>query len=132
MNKDELAYCGLSCTRCKSKFAEVRNKMNELDIVFKKVNMQEMARVIPFMNSKYKGYKKLVSFFSQECPSCRNKGGNPFCGIRKCALKKKYATCAECSTGFCSKFKPLFKIHDDGEIQNTIKKLKEQICPQKK
>jgi hypothetical protein len=124
MEKEEVAYCGLSCRECKRKFAEIRQKVAELDSLFDKVNMKAMAKAIPFMNAKYTGYKKLVGFFRNECPGCHKKGGNPFCGIRKCTTKKGYATCAECSTGLCKKFSMLFRIHTDNEIQTTIGKLK--------
>ena len=123
MNKEDIAYCGLDCELCKSKFADIRQKIRILDEAFEKVNMKEMAKAIPFMKFKYWGYKKLTAFFNKECSGCRNKGGNPFCGIRKCATKKDYFTCAECGD-LCKKFKPLFKIHTDNEIQTNIKQIK--------
>ena len=124
MEKEDIAYCGLDCKLCKSKFADIREKISSLDEAFEKVNMKEIAKAIPFMKFKYRGYKKLTNFFSQECPGCRHKGGNPFCGIRKCAIKKGYFTCAACDD-FCKKFKTLFKIHLDNEIQTNIKQIKE-------
>ncbi len=124
MNKEDIAYCGLDCELCKSKFADIRQKIKILDEAFEKVNMKEIAKAIPFMKFKYRGYKKLTAFFSEECPGCRNKGGNPFCGIRKCATKKGYFTCAECDD-LCKKFNTLFKIHIDNEIQTNIKQIKE-------
>jgi hypothetical protein len=125
MNKEDIAYCGLDCALCKSKFADIREKVGALDDAFDKVNIKEVVKVIPFMRFKYRGYKKLTGFFSTECPGCRDKGGNPFCGIRKCAAKRGYFTCAECDD-LCKKFKTLFKIHDDNEIQENIKEIKEK------
>lgn len=89
------------------------------------VNFDEVAKVIPFMKSKYKGFQKIMKFLNnEECPGCRNNGGNPFCGIRKCATKKKnYFTCAECES-LCRKFKMLFKVHTDNEIQNNLEYIK--------
>ncbi len=124
MNKEDIAYCGLDCELCKSKFTDIREKTKILDEAFEKVNMKEIAKAIPFMKFKYWGYKKLTAFFSEECPGCRNKGGNPFCSIRKCAMKRDYFTCAECDD-LCVKFKTLFKIHVDNEIQHNIKQIKE-------
>ena len=95
-----------------------------LEEVFETVNIKEITKVIPFMKLKYFGYKKLIAFFSEECPGCRNNGGNPFCSIRKCAIKKGYFTCAECDD-LCKKFNTLFKIHIDNEIQTNIKEIKE-------
>ena len=125
MKKEDIAYCGLNCELCKKNFAEIRQKIQSLDESFENVNMQEIAKAIPFMKSKYRGYKKLTAFFSQECPGCREKGGNPFCGIRKCATKKSFFTCAECDA-LCKKFNALFKIHVDNEIQTNIEEIKEK------
>jgi hypothetical protein len=126
MKKEDIAYCGLSCARCKSNFAEIRQKMKDLEGAFEKVNIKEMAKVIPFMKSKYRGYKKLIAFFSSECPGCRSNGGNPFCAIRKHNKKRNRFSCAECSAAPCSRFKSLFAIHNDNEIQNNLKQIKEK------
>jgi hypothetical protein len=132
MDQAEFAYCGLNCTECQRRFADIRSRERDLEAAFEKVNIKEMARAIPFMNSHYRGYKKLMSFFRKECPGCRNKGGNPFCGIRRCASKRRYYTCAECSTALCKKFKSLFKIHSDNEIQHNIRQIKESSGNSKK
>ena len=127
MDKEHIAYCGLDCEKCKRKFTDIRHKFKELNKAFEKVNIQEMVKVIPFMNSKYRGYKKMSDFFSHECPGCRDGGGNPFCGIRKCSSKRHYSTCAECNTSLCKKFKNLFKVHNDNEIQDSIKQIKDSL-----
>lgn len=123
MKKEDIAYCGLSCKLCKSRFDDIRKKIAALDHAFEKVNIHEMVKHIPFMGFKYRGYKKLASFFSYKCPGCREKGGNPFCRIRKCATKRTYYTCAECES-LCKKFNMLFKVHNDKEIQANIAQIK--------
>ncbi len=121
MEKSDIAYCGLNCSACKSRFAVIKERAVELKIAMDSVNFDEVAKVIPFMKSKYKGFKKTMDFLNnEECPGCRNNGGNPFCGIRKCASKKNnYYTCAECES-LCKKFNMLFKVHIDNEIQENI------------
>lgn len=119
MKKEDIAYCGLNCETCQNNFADIREKIQVLDDAFKKVNVEGMVKVIPFMKSRYRGYRKLTSFFSAECPGCRQKGGNPFCGIRECATKKGYYTCAECE-GLCRKLNKLCIIHEDNEIQTLL------------
>ena len=119
MEKQDFGYCGLSCTTCKDRFAGIRKQLDDLDAAFDEINMKEVAKAIPFMNSKYKGYQKLAKFFKTECPGCRNGGGNPFCSIRKCAKKKGYSTCVECETDICKKFKTILKVHTDNEIQDN-------------
>ncbi len=66
MSKEDFAYCGLSCTECKSRFGEIRQKMKDLDEVFEKANVKAMAKAIPFMKANYQGYRRLVSFFKRE------------------------------------------------------------------
>lgn len=125
MEKSDFSYCGLNCATCKDKFATIRKKMKELDEAFEAVNIKEMAKAIPFMNSKYQDYRKMADFFNHECPGCRNNGGNPFCGIRKCSKKKGFTTCVECSSDICKKFKSLLRVHIDGEIQNNREVIKQ-------
>ena len=118
-----ISYCGLDCDKCREKWAEIRKNANSLDEKLKNINFEEIVKTIPFFKLKYNGYLKTIKFFTQECPGCRNNGGNPFCGIRKCAIKKGFTTCAECEK-ICKKFKPLLKIHNDNEIQNTLAKIR--------
>lgn len=119
MKKEDFAYCGLNCSVCRERFADIRTKMESLDKALTEVNITEMVKVIPFMGSNYKGYIKFIKFFSNECPGCRENGGNPFCGIRKCVQKKGFETCVECDDDICKKFSSLLKIHSDNEIQNN-------------
>ncbi|MCD4651445.1 MAG: DUF3795 domain-containing protein [Candidatus Cloacimonetes bacterium] len=125
MEKESIAYCGLNCERCQHNFADIRDKANALVEAMNKVNFSEVAKVIPFMNSKYKNFMKIIKFLNSECPGCREGGGNPFCGIRKCAKKKEYFTCAECKQ-FCKRFNMLFRVHTDNEIQNNIEQIKKE------
>ena len=125
MNKTEFAYCGLNCSTCKERFQIIREKINELDTAFDQVNITEMAKAIPLMHAKYRSYRKMADFFKNECPGCRDNGGNPFCGIRKCAKKKGYGTCVECAADLCGKFKGLLKVHNDNEIQDNRDLIKE-------
>ena len=122
MEKNDIAYCGLNCKLCQEKFADIRESAVILNEKLNNINFKEMAKVIPFMKNKYKGFLKIMKFLNNDlCPGCRNKGGNPFCGIRKCATKRGYFTCAECELEYpCKKFNMLFRIHIDDEIQNTI------------
>lgn len=125
MDKMDIAFCGLNCKTCQERFADVRAKGAELDEALANVNFEEIAKLIPFMKGKYKGHQKMMAFLNHECSGCRNKGGNPMCGIRKCAKKKGYFTCAECDS-LCKRFKPLCKVHTDHEIQDNIAAIQEK------
>lgn len=124
VKKEDFAYCGLNCTTCKNKFADIRKKIIELEKAFDEANVEEIVKVIPFMKLKYLGYKKFINFFKNKCPGCRKGGGNPFCSIRKCAKKKGYFSCAECKSDMCKKFKLILKVHKDNEVQNNRKIIK--------
>ncbi|MCD4829072.1 MAG: DUF3795 domain-containing protein [Candidatus Cloacimonetes bacterium] len=125
MEKESIAYCGLNCALCQRKSADIKDKAHALMAALNGVNFSEVAKVIPFMNSKYKNFLKIVKFLSGECPGCRQGGGNPFCGIRKCAKKKEYFTCAECEQ-LCKRFKMLFRVHIDNEVQDNIARIKQE------
>ena len=125
MEKETIAYCGLNCERCQRNFTDIREKAEALVEAMNRVNFSEIAKVIPFMNFKYKRFLKVIEFVSHKCPGCRNGGGNPFCGIRKCAKKKNYFTCAECEQ-LCKRFNMLFKVHTDNEIQKNIEQIKKE------
>ena len=78
MDKEDIAYCGLDCELCKSKFADINQKIRILEEAFEKVNIKEIIKAIPFMKFKHRGYKNLIAFFSEECLGCRNKGAIHF------------------------------------------------------
>jgi hypothetical protein len=126
MVKEDVSHCGLNCKKCKEKFGKIKKLGLELEIAMEEVNFKEVAKVIPMMKSKYKKHKKFMEFFKNDCPGCRKGGGNPFCAIRKCNTKKNYFTCAECGKGLCSRYKMLFKVHIDNEIQDNIKAIREK------
>lgn len=119
MKSNDFAYCGLNCTSCQQKFTNIRLKLTELDDTFSKVNIASVVKQIPFMKGNYKGYRKLSNFFMHECLGCRQGGGNPYCSIRKCAIKKGYSSCVECETDMCKRYKGILEVHDDNELQNN-------------
>lgn len=127
-NGEKIAYCGLDCEECREWFDSVGVKVRELDKVLAIRNFSEISKEIPFMQRKYKGYKKLTKFFlGEKCPGCRSGGGNPFCKIRKCSIKLNYTTCAECESIYCNKFKGLLKIHNDGKIETKMSELQKSL-----
>ena len=125
MDKEAIGYCGLNCERCQTRFTDIRDKANALLEAMDAVNFSEMAKVIPFMGFKYNRFMKVIEFVNYKCPGCRQGGGNPFCGTRKCATKRGYSTCAECEQ-LCKRFNVLFKIHTDNEIQDNIERIRKE------
>ncbi|MFW6365292.1 MAG: DUF3795 domain-containing protein [Spirochaetota bacterium] len=124
MTREDIACCGLNCETCKDRFGRIRERAESLQQALDEAHFREVARVIPFMNAKYRGFTKVMDFFTGEkCPGCRAGGGNPFCGIRKCVRKKGYDSCAECET-LCRRFNMLYRIHADNEIQTNIEMIR--------
>ena len=52
MEKEDIAYCGLDCKLCKSKFADIREKISSLDEAFEKVNMKVAILSVVYVNAR--------------------------------------------------------------------------------
>lgn len=85
--KNMIAYCGLDCEKCDAHIATVNND----DLLREKT-----AKLWAEMNNAP------ITAEMINCDGCRVDGvKTPFCDsmceIRKCALKKRVETCADCS-----------------------------------
>jgi hypothetical protein len=65
-------------------------------------------------------YKVLGAMVKFRChKGCRDGGGNPFCRIRKCCIKKGYKGCWLCKEfETCKKLDDLGGVHEKGHIKN--------------
>lgn len=82
-----IACCGLDCEKCEARLATINN-----DDKLKKKVAEEW--------SKLNGIEITVEMIN--CEGCRVNGVKTvycesLCPIRKCAMEKHFATCAECS-----------------------------------
>lgn len=61
------------------------------------------------------GFKEFWAFLtnlsdlSKACPGCRQGGGPPFCGIRKCAEKRGVTVCVDCDEYPCHRIEAIGK-----------------------
>jgi hypothetical protein len=89
----DIAYCGLDCAACPAYHAAER------------MTMAERQDVADMWTAKYGG-----TFVAEEidCVGCTQEGRHiPHCEnqceIRKCAIEKAVATCAECAEYGCAR-----------------------------
>ena len=102
--KDFISYCGLDCEFCEARLATINNDDNARAAVAKKWSEWNKTEITPEMIN---------------CTGCRIAGvKTPFCGnicgIRKCAMSKKYETCADCAEmESCTKLSMITKNNAD-------------------
>jgi hypothetical protein len=104
--KDDLrlvTYCGLHCDLCSS-----RGRMPKQAAALRDAMRTEGWE---FWGNEVPGFKDFWQFLNvmvdKPCPGCRQGGGPPFCGIRKCARKKGLDLCIECKEWPCSRIEGL-------------------------
>lgn len=85
--KKMIAYCGLNCEKCDAYFATIND---DQDLRKKTAKLWTELNNTPILPEHF------------NCQGCRVDGiktvfCDSICGIRQCALKKRVATCGECS-----------------------------------
>jgi len=102
--KDDLkliTYCGLHCDLCSSR-GRLPKQAATLRETMRKEGWEEWGGSFP----RFKEFWQFLNDMSmpdKSCPGCRQGGGPPFCGIRKCARKKGLDLCIECREWPCSR-----------------------------
>jgi hypothetical protein len=100
--KDKLrlvTYCGLHCNLC-SQRGRIPLQSAALRDTMRKEGWEFWGNTIP----GFKGFWKFLGGMSdpdKSCPGCRQGGGPPFCGVRKCARRKGLDLCIECEEWPC-------------------------------
>lgn len=92
-----VTYCGLYCGLCSSQ-NRLPQRAQALHQTMKKEGWEFWGGEVP-------GFKEFWKFLTGltrgACPGCRQGGGPPFCGIRKCARKRKVDICVHCRDWPC-------------------------------
>lgn len=100
-----VTYCGLHCKLCAAR-SRIPRQANELRESMLKEGWDSWGKNIP-------GFNEFWSFFTdlcnKACPGCRQGGGPPFCGIRKCARRRKVDVCVFCDEYPCERINGLAK-----------------------
>ena len=131
--KDEklIAYCGLFCGECFGYEQKIHNLARDLRKELRKKNYDKFASFMAksgfgkkFINYD-KCYEVLGEMIKFRChKGCRDGGGNPFCGIRKCCQKKGFDGCWQCEEFTkCKKLDILKDVHGNAHIKN-LKRIK--------
>ena len=123
--KQLIAYCGINCSECFSYKMTVSEAAKSLRRELRAARLKGAWKEIPFLG-EYEPFKKSLDGLAVlRCPKgCRGGGGNPWCKIRKCALKKDYWSCAECEEmEDCKKLKPISMGHKMENVKN-LKRIK--------
>lgn len=111
---DNIAYCGIDCKKCEAYIATVNDDNNLREKVAREWSKLNNVKITPEMIN---------------CSGCRMDGVktifcSTICPIRKCALEKKYETCAECiELKKCIKVGKIFESNEEAYL-NLKKNLK--------
>ena len=106
--KDKLrlvTYCGLHCNLC-SQRGRVPKQASALLETMRKEGWEYWGDSVPGFKDFWK-FLDGMSTSEKTCPGCRQGGGPPFCGIRKCARGKALDLCIECKEWPCDRIKGL-------------------------
>ena len=119
---DLIAYCGLDCGRCFSYTKTVSEAAKQLRRTMRAEKIKQVWPTIPFLGD-YNAFKKhLDALAALRCRGCLEGGGNPFCKIRKCCLKRGYGSCAQCDDfERCEKLAFLEPGHGDVHLKKLRK-----------
>jgi hypothetical protein len=100
-----VTYCGLYCDLCSAR-GRLPGQASALRDTMRKEGWEYWGESFP----RFKEFWKFLNDMSEpkkSCPGCRQDGGPPFCGIRKCARKKGLDLCIECEEWPCSRIEGL-------------------------
>jgi hypothetical protein len=123
---DEVAYCGLHCTRCFGNTGAVADLARDLrkelrayryDLFAEVAAREGFGKVFADYDKCYQVLGAMVKFRCRK--GCRPGGGNPFCNIRKCAKGRGHEGCWECDEfAECEKLEFLEGAHGGAHTRN--------------
>ena len=111
MGEDKLklvTYCGLYCGLCAARGRIPRQASKLKDAMTKEGYDQWGKDFLPGFEGFWEFLGNLCDP-EKNCPGCRQGGGPPFCGIRKCAQKRGVDVCPFCDEFPCDKVKMIAK-----------------------
>jgi len=138
-----IAYCGLYCSECHSHTGKIADLARDLRKELRQERFDKTAESLSAV-SFFKVFKKypdcyevLGGMVKLRCrKGCRDGGGDPFCAIRKCCMKKRFEGCWQCDEfADCKKMDFLKANHGDAHLKNLRKiksKGKEEFLKGKK
>ena len=126
MSLNNVAYCGLYCADCPNHTGIIADLARDLRKELRKYRFDKTAEFLSTLSffkefNKYSEcYEVLGAMVKLRCnKTCRNRGGNPFCKIRKCCEKKGFDGCWECEDfENCNRLEFLENNHGIAHIKN--------------
>ena len=115
-----ITYCGLYCDLCSAR-SRIPKQAEALRDSMKKEGYEYWGHELPGFTEFWKFLNEHCDL-NNSCPGCREGGGPPFCGIRKCAKKRGIEICAFCDDFPCEKVGGIIKgyptiIHDAARMK---------------
>ena len=104
--KEQLEFvtlCGLHCGLCSSR-GRIPKQARLLAGSMRKEGWDQWGKEVPGFELFWQFLRSLEN---DACPGCRQGGGPPFCGIRKCAQKRAVEVCVYCDEWPCRRIKML-------------------------
>ena len=128
-----IAYCGLFWGGCFSYQGKIADLARDLRKELRQTRFDKTAESLSALSffkvfKEYPGcYEVLGGMVKLRCKNaCRDGGGNPFCTIRKCCVKKGFEGCWQCDEfEDCRKMDILKTNHGDAHIRN-LRKIKKK------
>ena len=96
-----VTYCGLYCNLC-SKRRRIPRQASALRASMANEGYEFWGQELPGFN-EFWGFLTGLCDPDKACPGCRQGGGPPFCGIRKCARQRGVEICAFCEEYPCKR-----------------------------
>lgn len=100
-----VTYCGLYCGLCTVR-ARTPRQAEALRRTMAKDGYEFWAKDIPGFQ-EFWAFLTRLSDLSKACPGCRQGGGPPFCGIRKCARERGVDVCVDCQDYPCHRIEAI-------------------------
>jgi hypothetical protein len=117
-----VTYCGLYCSLCAERGRIPRQARTLYDTMVKE-GYETWGSEVPGFEEFWRFLANLCDPDST-CPGCRQGGGPPFCGIRKCARRRGVEVCAFCDETPCERILSLAEgyptLVSDGERMREI------------
>jgi hypothetical protein len=131
--KSIIAYCGLFCSECFSHTGKIADLARDLRKELRQERFDKTAESLSALSffkvfNKYpECYEVLGAMVRLRCKKgCREGGGDPFCAIRRCCMKKGFEGCWQCDDfEDCRKMDFLKANHGDAHIKN-LRKIKKK------
>ncbi len=92
-----IPYCGLCAQR-----GRIPHQANALRESMSKEGYEFWGKELPGFN-EFWSFLEEICDREKACPGCRQGGGPPFCGIRKCAHSREIDICVKCAEYPCDK-----------------------------